>query len=333
DVDRIPSVNSWAYPEILEGILAGKIKGLWVVATNPVHSWINQNQCRDILDRLDFLVVQDMYSTTETAREADLVLPAAAWGEKDGTFINSERRIGVIKKVSPAPGQALADFQIMRLIAHHWGCENLFREWKSPEAAFQILKRLSAGQPCDFTGIKDYQHLDNEGGIQWPCVAGETCDSVQSSEFTQRRLFEDGRYYHADGKAKLLFEMPRPMPEPPNKDFPMILLTGRGTAVQWHTQTRTGKSAVLNKLSPAFIYVEVNPRDAREAGIQPHEWIEVESQRGRVRARAFVTNTVQPGQVFIPMHYEAANQLTDAVFDPYSRQPSYKACAVRLIRK
>lgn len=332
DVDRIPSVNSWAYPEILEGILRGKIKGLWVVATNPVHSWINQNQCRDILDRLDFLVVQDMYSTTETAREADLVLPAAAWGEKDGTFINSERRVGVIKKVSPAPGQALADFQIMRLVAHHWGCEGLFREWKSPEAAFQILKRLSAGQPCDFTGIRDYQHLDNEGGIQWPCVTGATSGSTASSEFTQRRLFEDGRYYHADGKAKLLFEMPRPMPEPPNKDYPMILLTGRGTAVQWHTQTRTGKSAVLNKLSPAFIYVEINPRDAREAGIQPQEWVEVESQRGRVRARAFVTNTVQPGQVFIPMHYEAANQLTDAVFDPYSRQPSYKACAVRLIR-
>lgn len=337
DESRIPSVNSWAYPEILEGILRGKIKGLWIVATNPVHSWINQNQCRDILDRLDFLVVQDMYSTTETAREADLVLPAAAWGEKDGTFINSERRIGLIKKVRTAPGQALADFQIFRLVAHYWGCGDQFREWESPEAAFQIMKRLSAGQPCDFTGIRDYRHLDATGGMQWPYPAGSNGTGSPKHDSspetpTERRLFEDGRYYHADGKAKLLFEMPRPMPEPPNKDYPMILLTGRGTAVQWHTQTRTGKSAVLNKLSPTSIYVEINPRDAHASGIRPQEWVDVESQRGQIRARAFVTNTVQPGQVFIPMHYETANQLTDAVFDPYSRQPSYKACAVRIVR-
>lgn len=341
DVARIPDRNSWAYPEILKGILEGKIKGLWVVATNPVHSWINQSQCKDILDRLDFLVVQDMYSTTETALEADLVLPAAAWGEKDGTFINSERRIGLIKKVAAAPGKALADFQILRLIANYWGCDDLFRDWTSPEAAFQILKRLSAGQPCDFSGIRDYQHLDEAGGIQWPYVtdvdesrpptqvarAGDTATHI-----SQRRLFEDGRYYHPDGRAKFLFEAPRPMPEPPSKDYPLILLTGRGTAVQWHTQTRTGKSAVLRKLAPQSIYVEINPGDASQLGIRPQDWVTVESQRGQVRARAFVTNTVQVGQVFIPMHYDTANLLTDAVFDPYSRQPSYKACAVRVLR-
>lgn len=342
DVARIPDRNSWAYPEILKGILEGKIKGLWVVATNPVHSWINQSQCKDILDRLDFLVVQDMYSTTETALEADLVLPAAAWGEKDGTFINSERRIGLIKKVAAAPGKALADFQILRLIANYWGCDDLFRDWKSPEAAFQILKRLSAGQPCDFSGVSDYQHLDEAGGIQWPFVTdpnelpqptpnshkGDTAPA----DFSQRRLFEDGRYHHPDGRAKFLFETPRPMPEPPSKDYPLILLTGRGTAAQWHTQTRTGKSAVLRKLSPQSIYVEINPGDAGQLGIRPQDWVTVESQRGQVRARAFVTNTVQMGQVFIPMHYDTANLLTDAVFDPYSRQPSYKACAVRVMR-
>ena len=352
DERRIPRVNSWAYPEILEGILAGKIKGLWVVATNPVHSWINQNQCRDILDRLDFLVVQDMYSTTETAREADLVLPAAAWGEKNGTFINSERRIGLIKKVMAAPGKALADFQIFRLIAHYWGCGALFRDWETPEAVFQILKKLSAGQPCDFTGIRDYRHLDEAGGLQWPLAAAspflsdpiphesKTAEVPEDSplpadppvELSQRRLFEDGQYYHADQKARFLFEAPRPMPEPPTREFPLVLLTGRGTAAQWHTQTRTGKSAVLKKLAPESVYVEMNPADARRCGIQPQEWVHVESQRGQIRARAFVTNTVQPGQVFIPMHYDAANQLTDAVFDPYSRQPSYKACAVRVVR-
>ena len=168
----IPNEPSWAYHEIVKGILEERIKGLWIVATNTAHSWINQSQVRDILGRLDFLVVQDMYASTETARMADLVLPAAAWGEKDGTFINSERRIGTIRKVAAAPGEALADFAIFKLVAEYWGCGDLFREWESPEATFQILKRLSAGQPCDITGIDDYAMLDERGGIQWPCPAG-----------------------------------------------------------------------------------------------------------------------------------------------------------------
>ncbi len=156
--------------------------------------------------------------------------------------------------------------------------------------------------------------------------------TLNPQPFSQRRLFEDGRYYHADGRAKFLFEAPRPMPEPPSAEYPFILLTGRGTAAQWHTQTRTAKSAVLRKLSPQSIYVEISPDDARSIGIRPQDWVSVSSQRGTLRARAFVTPTVQPGQVFIAMHYEEANQLTDAVFDPYSRQPSYKACAVKVTR-
>jgi len=324
DESRIPDRNSWAYPEIISGILKGKIKGLWVVATNPAHSWINQSQLADILDRLDFLVVQDMYHTTETARLADLVLPAGGWGEKEGTFINSERRFGLAKKVARAPGQALADFAIFKLIAESWGVGEMFREWDSPEAVFQIMKRLSEGRPCDITGIADYQALDDHGGIQWPCPAGEM--PVEP----HRRLFESGRFYHADGRAKFIFENPRPMPEPPTPAFPLLLLTGRGTAAQWHTQTRTQKSAVLRKLSPQNAYVELNPADARNLKIAQNEQVVVESQRGSVSARAFVTAVVGVGQVFIPMHYDTVNQLTDAVFDPYSRQPSYKACAVRV---
>lgn len=328
-VARIPDRNSWSYHEILKGILDGKIKGLWVVATNPAHSWINQDQARDILSRLEFLVVQDMYDSTETAQRADLVLPAAAWGEKDGTFINSERRIGVIRKVARAPGQALSDFSIFRAVAQAWGCGDMFREWTSPEAVFQILKRLSAGRPCDFTGIENYAQLDETGGIQWPFpfLKGDQADTEN-----ERRLFADGRFYHPDGRARFLFEDPRPMPEPPNKDFPLLLLTGRGTAVQWHTQTRTVKSDVLRKLAPARLYVEVNPQDARPLGLRPQDHVEIESRRATIRAQVFVTPTVTPGQIFLPMHYPAVNRLTDAVFDPYSKQPSYKACAVRLRR-
>jgi anaerobic selenocysteine-containing dehydrogenase len=127
DESLIPEKLGLPYHKIMEGILSKKIRGLWVICTNPAHSWINQGQARDILSRLDFLVVQDMYHTTETAKMADLVLPAAGWGEKEGTFINSERRFSVLKKVSPAPGQALADFSIFRLIADYWGCGNLFK--------------------------------------------------------------------------------------------------------------------------------------------------------------------------------------------------------------
>ena len=320
----IPHEASWAYHEIVKGILEERIKGLWVIATNTAHSWINQSQVRDVLGRLDFLVVQDMYATTETAQMADLVLPAAAWGEKDGTFINSERRIGTIRKVAAAPGEALSDFAIFKLVAEYWGCGGQFREWESPEATFQILKRLSAGQPCDITGIEDYAMLDERGGIQWPCPAGGPPPAPGS----ERRLFEDGRFHHPDGRARFLFEDPRPLPEAPGERYPFLLLTGRGTAAQWHTQTRTAKSAVLRKLYPDEVYVEINPADARARGIRPHGRVEVRSRRGRIKATAFVTRSVQPGHLFVPMHYAVTNRLTDAVFDPYSKQPSYKACAV-----
>jgi anaerobic selenocysteine-containing dehydrogenase len=295
-VERIPDRPSLAYPEIVEGILRGAIRGLWVVATNPAHSWINHGQFRDILSRLDFLVVQDMYHTTETAMAANLFLPAAGWGEKEGTFINSERRIGTIKKVRPAPGMALADFQIVRLVAEYAGVGPLFRRWSHPEAVFQILKELSAGQPCDITGIRDYAHLDAAGGIQWPFPAGP---SASRDEGAPGRLFGEGRFYHADGKARFVFEPPRPLPEAPSERYPLLLLTGRSSAAVWHTQTRTAKSGVLRKLAPQALHVEINPADAR-------------------------------AQVFLPMHDAATNQLTDAVFDPYSRQPAYKACAVRV---
>ncbi|QDU11151.1 molybdopterin oxidoreductase family protein [Gimesia aquarii] len=326
-VDRIPTQNSWPYHKIIEGILAGKIKGLWVICTNPAHSWINQRQVRDILDRLDFLVVQDMYHTTETARHANLVLPAAAWGEKEGTFINAERRISRVKRVTRAPGQALSDFSIFKLIAQYWGCADMFSQWKSPEDVFQMMKQLTKGQPCDISGIKDYAAIEEQGGIQWPFPESDTKSLEQ-----QRRLFEDGQFYHQNGRAKMIFSEPTKMPEAPNEQYPFILLTGRGTASQWHTQTRTKNSDVLRKLYPARIYVELNPQDASELSIKPNDWIFVESQRGRIKAQAFITQSVQPGQIFIPMHYEQTNQLTDAVFDPYSSQPSYKCCAVRVLK-
>jgi predicted molibdopterin-dependent oxidoreductase YjgC len=269
-------------------------------------------------------VVQDMYPNTETVQLADLFLPAAGWGEKEGTFINSERRFGLVKKVARAPGQVLSDFNIFRLVAQYWGCGEMFARWTSPEEVFRILRECSRGQPCDISGIRDYRMIDDCGGIQWPWTV------ENSKPATERRLFEDGVFFHPDGKAKFIFEQPRDMPEPPDNEFPLLLLTGRGTSAQWHTQTRTNKSDVLRKLFPADAYVEINERDATSLGITSGQLVTVVSRRGRVEARAFVTLTVQPKQVFIPMHYAATNQLTFPSVDPYSRQPAYKACAVRV---
>ncbi len=329
--DCIPDRPSWAYDQIIDGIESGDIRGLWVVATNSAHSWIHQDRFNRLLGKLDFLVVQDLYTTTETAGHADLLLPAAGWGEKLGTMINSERRIGLVQPVRRAPGEALSDFAIFRLIAEGWGCGSMFREWRSPESVFQILKRLSAGQPCDFTGIRDYAHLDEAGGIQWPFSDDEAAEFASDPTHLRprsRRLFSDGHFYTPDRRAKFHYDEPRPVAETTDSDFPLVLLTGRGTSAQWHTNTRTGKSAVLRQLHPAECYVEIHPDDASRLGIGPGDRVRVRSRRGLMEADATVTPTVQPGQVFIPMHYPAVNRLTHASFDPHSRQPSYKHCAV-----
>ncbi len=320
DPARVPDRPSWAYDQIVEGIRTGDIRALWVVATNSAHSWIHQSELRELLGRLDVLVVQDLYPTTETAQLADIVLPAAGWGEKEGTFVNSERRYGRIKRVVRAPGQALADFSIFKLVADAWGCGETFEDWSSPEATFRILQRLSAGRPCDITGIEGYEALDAAGGVQWPAPSGDLKP--------ERRLFADGRFFHPDGRARFVWEEPRPVAEPTSEEFPYVLLTGRGSSSQWHTQTRTSKSAMLRTLYPERPYVEISPADAVALGVAADEWVVVSSARGEMEARAYVTPTVAAGQVFVPMHYVGTNRLTRPSFDPYSRQPSYKSAAV-----
>jgi anaerobic selenocysteine-containing dehydrogenase len=328
--DSIPRQPAMAYDQIVEGIAEGRIKALWVIATNSSHSWVQARRFNDLIDKLDFLVVQDMYPTTETAERAHLYLPAAGWGEKEGTLINSERRIGVVKKVRRAPGQALADFQIFRLIAHSWGCGEMFSRWSSPEAAFHLLKEISRGKPCEITGIADYRMIDESGGIQWPLKESEIGDGKPEIA-KERRLFEDGKFYTADRRARFYFEEPRELPEKPDAEFPFMLLTGRGTSSQWHTNTRTGKSDVLRKLYPESCYVEIHPDDAERLGVRAGSVVKVSSRRGVIEATAFLTPSVQRGQLFMPMHYRETNVLTFPAFDSHSRQPSYKYCAVNLV--
>ena len=141
-------------------------------------------------------------------------------------------------------------------------------------------------------------------------------------------MFADGKFFTPDGRARFFFDEPRPMPEPPDAEYPFILLTGRGSSAQWHTGSRTNKSAILRKLAPTVLYLELNPTDARRLGVADGARVTVRSRRGSAEAVAFVTSVVQPGQVFMPMHFADVNKLTFPPYDPHSRQPSYKACAV-----
>jgi anaerobic selenocysteine-containing dehydrogenase len=331
-LENINSDYSLAYDQILAAAESGEIKALWIVATNPFHSWINSGRLATLREKLEFLVVQDMYHNTESAMVADLVLPAAGWGEKDGCFINSERRIGTLKAVRKAPGHALSDFRIFRLIANAWGCGEMFEKWTHPEAAFKLLRDLTKDRPCDITGISGYEMIDQLDGIQWPYPAGIEHRNPQVENLISRRLFEDGIYYTPSGKAKILFSPPAAMPEPPDLDFPFIMLTGRGTSSQWHTQTRTGKSDILRKLYPEHVYAEIHPADAKKLGLKEGDPVTVRSRRGEMVAAAYLAPTVQRGQIFVPMHYREMNQLTHSAFDPHSRQPNYKACAVALVK-
>ncbi len=324
DPEKIPDRGSLAYDQIIDGIESGSIRALWIIATNGAHSWTHSDRFAKLLAKLDFLVVQDIYADTETARLADLVLPAAGWGEKEGTFINSERRLGVTRKIARAPGDALADFAIFKLLAHYWGTGGMFDRWQTPEDVFEILKELSRDQPCDITGIRDYAMLDEAGGIQWPLPEGAL------PALPHRRLFADGRFFTPDERARFKFADPIPLPEPTDETYPFTLLTGRGTSAQWHTQTRTGRSAVLRKLYPKDLYAEIHPEDAAALGIKANAAVTITSRRGAATATAFLTATVGRGRIFLPMHYPETNRLTHQVVDPHSRQPDYKHCAVNL---
>ncbi len=326
DESTIPHTASWSYDRIMAGIDEGTIKGLWVIATNTAHSWIDQNGGNELLDKLDFLVVQDMYHSTETAAAADLVLPAAGWGEKDGTFINSERRIGHVTKVRQAPGQALADFWIFKSVADAWGCGEMFAAWETPEHTFALLQELSAGQPCDFAGIEGYEMLDSVGGVQWPYPT----TTEQPDDSAERRLFSDGRFFTPDGRAVFIFDSPQPVAEEIDEQFPLVLLTGRGSAADWHTRTRTEKSKVLSSMTAKVNYVEVHPDDVARYELASSRQARLVSRRGAITVDVIETGTVQPGQVFVNMHFADTNQLTFPAFDPYSRQPAYKYCAVRI---
>lgn len=326
DPDRLPKTATMPYDKIISGIEEGSIKGLWIVYTNPMHSWINNTKLKRTLDNLELLVVQDIYPTTLTAQHASIYLPATGIGESNGFLINSERRLSIAQKVMDSPGEALSDFEIFQRIAKSYGCEDVIKGWDNPEAVFQLLKKTSEGMPCDITGIRDYQHIIEKGGIQWPYPKDNP------DEATERRLFEDGKFFTPDGKAKLEAEAFVDTTNVNISDqYPLYLLTGRGSIVQYQTNTRTSKSPILHKQVSETVYVEINKEDADVLEVSNGDKVKVSSASHSIQAIAKVTDAVFPGYVFIPFHYPEANNVVEAEnFDAYSRQPSFKTGAVRI---
>jgi len=325
-VERIPTARGLAYPDIIEAALERKIRALWIIATNPIVSFPNLGALRQALDSLEFLVVQDGYYPTPTSEYAHLVLPAAIWGEKDGTYTNSERRVSKVNRAVDPPGEARADFDIFLHLAEVLGVrDELFPGWRAPADAFEEWKRVSAGRLCDYSGMT-YAEIERHGGLQWPFRPGADPAGVP-------RLYGDGRFQTPDGRARLLPTTWEPFPEPPDGEFPFVLNTGR-TVEHWHTRTKTGTVPILERLSPSA-WVEMNPRDARQLRLKPQDRVDVVSRRGRVQSMELrITETVAPGQVFVPFHYAEANanQVTQSAFDPISREPNYKQSAVRIER-
>ena len=215
DEARLPAARGKAYPDIVNAVMSGHIKGLWIIATNPPVSFPNREVLEDAFRRLDLLVVQDGFETPTTAL-ADVVLPAAIWGEKDGTFTNSERRVSRVRAAVEPPGEARSDFQIFLDVAERWGCrDELFGGWTEPGDAFAEWKRVSAGRPCDYSGIT-YERLDEAGGVQWPCPEGDDVPLGGTP-----RLYGDKVFNRPTGRAMVLPVEPEPHPGRPPPRVPV----------------------------------------------------------------------------------------------------------------
>jgi assimilatory nitrate reductase catalytic subunit len=324
-VDRIPSARGLAYPDIIEAALEKRVRALWIIATNPIVSFPNLGVLTQALETLEFLVVQDGFHPTPTSEFADLMLPAAIWGEKEGTYTNSERRVSKVNRAVDPPGEARGDFSIFLDLASALGCrDELFPGWTAPSDAFEEWKRVSKGRLCDYSAMT-YGAIEASGGIQWPYADG----AAEPGEI--RRLYADGRFETADGRAQLIPTLWEMFPEPPNAEFPFVLNTGR-TVEHWHTRTKTGRVAILERLSPRA-WLEMNPRDGRALRLKPSQPVNVVSRRGTIHNLELrLTETIAAGQVFVPFHWAEANanQATQSSFDPISREPNYKQCAVRV---
>lgn len=317
DVDSIPTARGLAYPDIIEAAVTGKVKALWFIATNPAVSFPNYPVLEQALRNVEFLVVQDGFHPTPTSDFAHLVLPAAIWGEKEGTYTNSERRVSKVNKIVTPPGEARPDFDICLELAERLGVrEKIFPGWLTTADAYSEWQRVSAGRLCDYSALS-WEQIENGGGLQW---GGE-------------RLYQDGVFPTPDGRGRLITVPCEPFLEQPCEEYRFILNTGR-TVEHWHTRTKTAQVEMLDKMVPNA-WLEMNPIDATRLRLKPHNRVTVASRRSEVsNLELRITGIVAPGQVFMPFHFSEtnSNRVTLGAFDPISREPNFKQCAVKVER-
>ena len=353
------AMQIWRYAE------QGSIGLLWISATNPAVSLPELHRIRSILAAEElFVVVQDAF-LTETARYADVVLPTALWGEKTGTFTNADRTVHLSEQAVAPPGEARSDLDIFLDYARRMG----FRDrdgkpligWHDAEGAFEAWKACSEGRPCDYSGMS-YDRLRGAGGIQWPCnrqhpdgaerlytdlrfnTDPDVCENYGHDLLTGAVTTEtEYRAGNPAGRAILKAADHQPPHEQPGEEYPLRYSTGR-TVYHFHTRTKTARARQLDRAAPDP-WIELSAADAERHGIAEGDLVRVESPRGRIEAPARITGIVE-GTVFAPFHYgyfdtggsgpdgrpRAANELTLTEWDPVSKQPVYKVCAVRVTR-
>ena len=322
-VERLPARPGATATELFSALEAGRIRAVWIVATNPAASLPDLEAARRALRRAELVVVQDAFFPTDSAQLAHVFLPAAGWAEKDCAMTNSERVVTLSRKLVDPPGDALPDWQLLARLARELGFGAAFA-WGGAADVFDEFRRLTAGTSCDLSGITHARLA--AGPLQWPCPSEDHPGSA-------RRYVE--RFATPSGRARFQAVQPRPPAEPPSRDFPLVLTTGRLKS-HWHTRSRTRWSRNLENRAPEPILV-MHPSDAGRSGVVDGGFAEVRSRRGEVVAQVRVTPEIAAGTVFLPFHWtrldgslKPANNLTHGGVDPTSGQPELKHCAVRV---
>jgi ferredoxin-nitrate reductase len=310
--------------EMFRALEKGRLKAIWIAGTNPAVSLPDLHQVRRALGRGQLVVVQDAYHPTETSQLADVLLPAAQWGEKEWISTNSERTIAYSPKLWDAPGDALPDREIIARFARVMGYAGF--EHADSAAVWDEFIRLTAGRPCDMSGATSTR-LHRLGAVQWPCPSEDHAGS--------KRRYLDRRFATADGRAIFLARDHKEPREVPDHEFPFVLTTGRLYS-HWHTLTRTAKADKLVRREPGP-FVEVHPEDAAALDLIEGDLVQISSRRGTVRLPARLRDSVGRGMVFVPFHWgdlfadgNAANYLTISAIGRVAKQPELKFCAVSL---
>lgn len=310
--------------EMFRALEKGQLKAIWIAGTNPAVSLPDLHQVRRALNRAQLIVVQDAYHPTETSRLADVVLPAAQWGEKEWTSTNSERMVSYSPRLFDPPGLALPDWEIIARFARTWGLAGF--DYASAAEVWDEFIPLTAGRPCDMAGMTS-RRLRDMVSLQWPCPSEEHPGS--------KRRYLDRVFATPDGRARFLSCDHREPRELPDHEFPFILTTGRLYA-HWHTLTRTAKADKLVRREPGP-FVEMNPDDARDLDVAEGEVVQVSSRRGTIQLPVRLRDGMTPGMVFVPFHWgdlfgegNAANYLTISAIGRVAKQPELKFCAVSL---